>query len=158
MPTAHRIIFSLAAIALLSFCLSVAAVAKDIVKTTNSGEAAAVHFSGVQLKHWKESPIQERYAFLAGFVSMLEVERSWQGKNGLPITESTVSTWMRGLSGATIKGMDNALNKYIVDNPKKIDKPVVEVLGLVYVRPKLTKHEQRLAGDRYEKIKVNFVP
>lgn len=158
MRTAHRIIFSLAAAALLALCLPAAAGARDIVKTTNGGEAAAVHFPAVRLKNWKDSSIQERYAFLTGFVSMLEVERVWQGKQVLPITKSTVNTWMRGLSGATIKDMDDALNKYIADNPQNLDRPVVEILGRIYVRPELTKDEQRLAGDRFEKIKADFVP
>lgn len=158
MRAAHRIIFSLAAIALLGFCLPVAAGAADIPKAANGGQVSAAYFPAVQLKHWKDSTTQERYSFLIGFVSMVEVERSWQGKQSLPITESTVGTWVRGLSGVTIKDMDEAVNKYIADNPQQLDKPVVEVLGRLYVRPKLTKGEQRLAGDRYDKIKGDFAP
>ncbi|MDL2209311.1 hypothetical protein LJC26_00695 [Desulfovibrio sp. OttesenSCG-928-O18] len=158
MRAVYRTIFSLAAVAVLAFCLPVATGAKNIVKTTEGGQVSAVYFPAVQLKHWKDSTQQERFAFLAGFVSMLELERSWQGKESLPVTQSIVGTWVRGLSGATLKNMDDAVNKYIAAHPQNLDKSVLEVLGKIYVRPKMTKDEQRLAADRYEKIKVDFVP
>lgn len=112
----------------------------------------AVECPAVKLKHWQNSPEQERYAFLFGFVTMIEVEREWQGAKPLPANRSTVGGWVRGLSGVTLKAMDAALEQYIANNPDKLEMPVVEALGRIYVRPAMTEADMSKARERWSEI------
>ena len=154
MRTVCRIMFCFAAVALIAFAPANAQAAQKMDPGT--GSVSAVHFPAVQLKHWKNSTTQERRAFLMGFVSMLELERAWQGKSALPVGQSTVSTWVRGLSGVTIPEMDNALSKYIAENPGAGERTVLETLGRIYVRPKMSSEERDSASKRYDLLKTDL--
>ncbi|MCC8194957.1 MAG: hypothetical protein LIP28_09965 [Deltaproteobacteria bacterium] len=121
-----------------------------------SGTVSAISVPAVQLKHWKNSTVQERRAFLMGFLSMLEMEHTWQGKDGLAVAQSTVPTWWRGLAGVSIPEMDDALNQYIAAHPNAMDRTVIEALGRIYVRPKLSKNEREDAAKRYDVLKAGF--
>ncbi|SBV99475.1 exported hypothetical protein [uncultured delta proteobacterium] len=155
MRSAYTFMVCLAAAALISFAPPAASAAKDTI-ATSPGTVSAISVPAVQLKHWKNSTIQERRAFLMGFVAMLEMEHAWQGKNELPISQSTVSTWVRGLSGVSIPEIDNAVNDYVVANPKAMEMTVIETLGRLYVRPKLSKNEREDAAKRYDVLKASF--
>lgn len=150
----YTFIVCLAATALISFAPPTASAAQDLV-SVSSGTVSAISVPAVQLKHWKDSTVQERHSFLMGFIGMLEIERAWQGKNELPITQSTVSSWCRGLVGVTIPEMDNALNTYIMEHPKAMERTVIETLGRIYVRPKLSKSERDDAAKRYDVLKAS---
>lgn len=149
MRTVYRILFCLMAVAVL-------ALAPPAASAQNASVSNASSLPMVQLSHWQNSTTQERHAFLMGFVSMVQVESAWQGKNSLPVEQSTTATWMRGLSGVSIQQMDAALNTYIAEHPKAMDKSVIETLGYIYVRPKLSKQERDSAAKRYEVLKAEF--
>ena len=104
------------------------------------------------MDHWKHSGKDEKMAFLFGFLSALEMEKEWQAGKPQPISKSTVSSWVRGLSGMTIDQMRESLDSYIEQNPDKKDANVIEVLGVMYVRPKLTPAERKEAADHYARI------
>lgn len=114
-----------------------------------AGQTPAVAIPPVRLKDWQASSQGEKYAFLIGFLSMVELECAWQGKTPLPVERSTADAWVRGLSDVTLRDMANTVERYIAENPRDMDMSVVEVLGKAYVRPKLTKEERAKAGDRY---------
>lgn len=118
----------------------------------------AVAFSPVQLRHWKNSTQNERYAFLTGLFSMLELEGAWQGKQALPISKSINRSWIQGLSGKTLQEVSAAIDQYYRDNPGAEDTPVVEVIGRIYVKPALTKAERDAAATRYEQLKAEGTP
>ena len=154
MRTAYRIMFCLAAAALITLTAPAASMAQKAAPV--QGTVASPPLPVITLDIWKNSTDQERRAFLMGLVSMLEMENAWQGKNPLPIEQSIVPTWVRGLSGVTIPDMDNALNDYLVKNPKAGDRSVLMVLGRLYVRPKLTHDERDSAAKRYDVLKADF--
>ena len=92
----------------------------------------------VTLKLWSDSSEQEQYAFLAGFVSMIELEKEWQGqKSILALEQSMVGSWAKGMDGMTLKTIRNSVNKYVAKNPNEMDKLVLEVLWRDLVQPKL---------------------
>lgn len=144
----YRIMLCCAA-ALLAFSPFSARAAQDV-----SGDAVSSvpGLPVVQLKHWKNSSTAERHAFLMGFVSMAQMESAWQGKNALPVEQSTAATWMRGLAGVTIPQMDAALNSYMDKYPNAMDMAVIETLGRIYVRPNLTDKERGRAAKRVETL------
>ena len=104
------------------------------------------------MEHWKYSSKSEKMAFLFGFLSALEMEKEWQGGLLLPINKSTVGSWAKGLEGLTLDQIRENLDSYVEQNPDKKDTQVLLVLGLMYVRPKLTPIELKEAADHYAKI------
>ncbi len=144
----------LAAAALIAFASPATSMGQKV--GTVQGSLSSPPLPVVTLDMWKNSTDQERRAFLMGFVSMLEMENAWQGKNPLPVEQSTVSTWVRGISGVTIPDMDGALNDYIARNPKAGDRSVLMVLGRIYVTPKLSRNERDSAAKRYDVLKADF--
>lgn len=152
MRTASRIMFCFVAAALLAFTPFSASAGNGSAGSVSSAPSLPV----VQLKHWQNSATAERHAFLMGFVSMLQLESAWQGKNALPVEQSTATTWMRGLSGVSIPQMDSALNDYIAKHPAAMERSVLETLGRIYVRPKLSQKERDSAAKRYDVLKADF--
>ena len=139
--------------ALLAFSPLSANAAKGV---SGDSVSSAPGLSAVQLKHWKNSSTAERRAFLMGFISMAQLEYAWQGKNALPVEQSTAATWMRGLAGVTIPQMDAALNSYIDKYPNAMERTVIETLGRIYVRPKLTDKERDSAARRVDVLKTEY--
>jgi len=154
MRLSYRIALCLAATAIVVFTLPFTGTAQT--SSRDAADVSAVYFPSVQLKHWQNTPSAERYAFLVGFLSMLEMERAWQGPELLPVNQSTVATWVRGLSSVTLRDMDTAVNQYIATHPNEGERSVVEVLGRIYVRPKMTRAEREMAGARYEQLRPTF--
>lgn len=115
-------------------------------------ESDILSLPSVTLSHWKNSSKSERMAFLLGFLTAIEMEKEWQGKKGLPISMSTTRSWVKGLEGINIEQIDKGLDRYIAQHPDEMDAPVLRVLGVMYVRPKLTPVERKDAAERYKQI------
>lgn len=88
---------------------------------------------------WRNSTTEERYSFLAGFCTMLELERAWQGENLLPIKQSLIGSWADGLSGVSIREMDEAVNNHLQSEETSDDRLVVDFLWYHFVQPKISK-------------------
>ncbi len=96
----------------------------------------------VTLEHWRDSTPGERYAFLIGFVTMLELEKEWQGRDGrgvLPFEESLVGGWAEGLAHRPLTEIYNGLNGYLAGHPGDLERPVAEVMWFLFVRPRQTE-------------------
>jgi len=95
----------------------------------------------VTLRHWKESKPNERYAFLVGFVTMLEIEKEWQLKSGkklIPMKQSLAGSWVRGFENRPLKEIYDGVNNHISSHPGDLDRPVAEVLWFNFVQPRMT--------------------
>ncbi len=100
----------------------------------------------VKMSHWKESRPGQRYAFLIGFMSMLDLENEWQAANEKPLSfkQSLVPSWMNALKTKSLQDIYNGLNDFVEKNPDQLDRPVTEVLWFTFVQPTITeKLEQR---------------
>ena len=92
----------------------------------------------VTLKMWDSSSELEQNAFLAGVVSMFELEKEWQGQKGiLPLRQSMIGGWCSGLDGMSLKQLRSAVNSYSMNNPREQDRLVLDVLWSELVQPKL---------------------
>lgn len=89
----------------------------------------------ILLRHWQNAEIRERYSFLIGFITMLEMEKSWQGDKPLPLKSSLVNSWSKGFAELTIKQISDSLDEYIAANPKDLDRPLVEVMWFRFAQP-----------------------
>ena len=115
----------------------------------------AVNCPVVRLDNWRNSPRNEKLAFLFGFATLLELEKEWQHNKPLPIKQSVVGSWVRGLDGVTLGQMCDALDKYVAQHPEQLERSVLEALGSIYVRPKMTQSEISAAAKRAEEIRAS---
>lgn len=107
----------------------------------------------VTLQNWQDSTQNERAAFLIGFMSMVDIERVWQGTPGLSPAQSTAGMWVKGLKGVSLTQLMITVNEYVKANPASMDESVLEVIGKTYVGPKLGEAEKKAASARYNAIK-----
>lgn len=107
----------------------------------------------VTLAHWQASNRHDKLSFLLGFVTMLGMEREWQAKSPLPIKQSIVGTWVKGLDGIALGDISDTLDRYAAEHPDEGGKPILEALGEIYIRPKMTKGEREQAATRWVEIK-----
>lgn len=107
----------------------------------------------VTLKNWKDANDHERYSFLLGFITAIELEKEWQGKQPLPFSRSLNSSWVKGLSGVPLATLNKRLLDYIEQNPDKLERPVVEVAWFEYVQPVLDKDAQERVTSRLKNKK-----
>lgn len=99
----------------------------------------------VTLKHWRDSTPGERYSFLIGFVTMLELEKEWQGRVGgriLPFEQSLVESWTIGFAHRPLAEIYNGLNEYLSEHPGELDRPAAEVMWFIFVQPRLKEREK----------------
>ena len=92
----------------------------------------------VQMRHWQDSGKTEKQAFLAGMLTMLELEKEWQRRDGrkpLPFDKSLNGAWVHGLNGQTVDSLITVLDAYAKDKPQDMNRPVVEVLWYLYAQP-----------------------
>ena len=92
----------------------------------------------VQMRHWQASGKTEKQAFLAGMLTMLELEKEWQRRDGrkpLPFDKSLNGAWVHGLNGQTVDSLITVLDAYAKDKPQDMNRPVVEVLWYLYAQP-----------------------
>ena len=110
----------------------------------------------VKMEHWRNSSRDEKLAFLFGFSSLLELEKEWQGSKPLPIKQSIVGSWVRGLDGVTLGQMCDAIDRYAAQHPEEGAISVLEVLGSIYVRPKMTQAEIAAGEKRAREIRSSL--
>ena len=91
----------------------------------------------VTLERWQNANEDERYSFLVGFMSMLEIEHSWQGDNPRPYRESLIDCWYQGLKGMTYKEVYTAIQDYIAAHPGDLELPLPQVIWFELVQPKV---------------------
>lgn len=148
MSATRRLFLSLTILTLGLFMVCASSFAQE----ADSMEKTVVSFKAPQLKDWQNAAENERYAFLVGVVTMFEAEREWQGPKALPITQSTVGLWAKGLVGVTFKDMHDAIDAYIAENPGDMDEQVLTVLGRVYVRPGMSDRQLDQARAKVAEI------
>lgn len=98
----------------------------------------ADHAPMVQMRHWQASTKEEKQAFLAGMITMLELEKEWQRRDGrkpLPFDKSLNGAWVHGLNGQTLESLTTVLDAHAKAKPEDMNRPVVEVLWYLYAQP-----------------------
>ena len=91
----------------------------------------------VTLERWQNADERERYSFLVGFVTMLEIERSWQGDAPRPYKESLIDCWYQGLNGMTYQELYASIENYIATHPGDLELPLHHVIWFELVQPKV---------------------
>lgn len=107
-------------------------------------------------EHWANATDNERLAFIAGMATMIELEKEVQAQALAKAQEqqaqtkakvkakeqaqaapdkSLIPSWVRGLSGMTLKQIVAKLDDVFTKKPELKAKPVVEVLWAEVVMP-----------------------
>ncbi len=116
------------------------------LETSSISETKTKEFPIVTLRHWQDSTPNERYAFLIGFVTMLELEKEWQVREGegvLPFELSLAGAWAEGFAARPLTEIYNSINGYIISNPEDLDKPTAEVMWFEFVQPLRDKYSEK---------------
>ena len=102
-------------------CLSLALLAGG------AGNALAGEEFVVRGSHWTESSDDQKRAFLAGMVMMIEIEQEMQAKSKATNVKSTVPALVDGLDDMTIVELKNAIDSHYAKN-NDLDTPVFHVI------------------------------
>lgn len=111
----------------------------------------ALTFPVVTMKDWKESSPESRMSFLVGFVTVVQMEKLWQGKAPLPLEDSLNSSWVKGLDGIPLTDIYAHINTYADENPTELDLPVVEYMWYAYVQPVVT---EKVSAQKLEELEI----
>ena len=76
---------------------------------------------------WTTSSEKEKFAFLAGMATMIEIEQELQAKSKMKASKSSVPVLVDGLKDMTITDIVNAVDTHYAGN-KDLDKPVFIVI------------------------------
>ncbi len=134
----HRHAFKMLLALALVLALAAGAFAQSASPQGKKAEVSEVQ--PVTLESWRDSTDQTRYAFLIGFVTMMELEKNYQGRNGpapLPLKQSLIGAWSVGLSDLTLKEIFDQTNDYIEKNPGQLKRLVVDYWWYTYAQPKI---------------------
>jgi hypothetical protein len=86
---------------------------------------------------WKSSSQSERAAYLVGISNMISVGNAYDQRK-VPGEEATfMRQAARGLSGTTIPEAVRRIDAWYAANPSRLDVPVLSVLWVDIVRPRL---------------------
>lgn len=135
---------------ILTFSVAIGLSGHALAETDVKAATAPV----VTLKDWSESSEQEQNSFLVGLVSIVELEKEWQGQKGLlPLSQSMIGTWAQGMDGMSINSLRGNVNRYISNNPGEKDKLVLEVLWVNLVQPRIESTSPAAAKDTPKRIR-----
>lgn len=123
--------------------------AKEPDKRPNLAGLSASDAPAVTLSHWVSSTDSERYAFLLGFVSMVDLERTWQANKPVSLSRSLVRGWSTGFEGMTLGDIDLALQNHARNNPQDLDKPVIQMIWQDVVQPRLSEEMRKEVRNAY---------
>jgi hypothetical protein len=115
----------------------------------SAGMALAVVSGGVRAQEiplvtgtlWTQSTDQVKKAYLVGIANTIQVEAAYEGTNPPTDGQSIVPRATKGLRGQTLDGVREALDKYYVANPDKLQRPVIETIWFEMVVPGLAKNK-----------------
>lgn len=91
-------------------------------------------------KHWIQSSLEQKRAFLFGVGNVLEIEEAMAGDNFDALRgRSIVPVLLEGLSGTSIADIVTQLDKFYGDHPKQLNRAVIEVMYLEMASHKMKK-------------------
>lgn len=103
----------------------------------------------VTLGHWMNSNDDLRYSFLLGFVSAIDLERTWQTTRPISLSNSLVRGWSTGFEGRSLRDLDATLKRHAQMYPQDEAKPVLQILWQDLVQPKLSAQMRQEVRNAY---------
>ena len=108
-----------------------------MVLAMTSGIAVAADIPLVDGTHWVKSAVEVKKAYLVGVSNVIQLEVAYQADNPLPEGRSLAPRAARGMTGQTLSGALEALDRWYGAHPDQLQRPVLETIWFEMVVPGL---------------------
>ena len=108
-----------------------------MVLAMTSGIAVAADIPLVDGTHWVKSAVEVKKAYLVGVSNVIQLEVAYQADNPLPEGRSLAPRAARGMTGQTLSGVLESLDKWYGAHPDQLQRPVLETIWFEMVVPGL---------------------
>lgn len=100
-----------------------------------SGIAKADEVPIITGEHWLRSSEELKKVYLVGVANVVQIEMAYHAGNTPADAQSFVPRFSRGLKGQTLDSVREALNKWYMSNPERLQRPVLETIWFEMVLP-----------------------
>jgi hypothetical protein len=108
-----------------------------VVLALTAGIAVAADIPLVDGTHWVKSTAEVKKAYLVGVSNVIQLEVAYQADNPLPEGRSLAPRAARGMTGQTLSGVLDALDRWYGAHPEQLQRPVLETIWFEMVVPGL---------------------
>jgi hypothetical protein len=88
---------------------------------------------------WTTSSEPVKKAYLVGIANMIQVEAAYEGATPPTDAQSIMPRIAKGMTGQTLDGVRQALDRWYAANPGRLQRPVIETIWFEMVVPGLAK-------------------
>jgi hypothetical protein len=107
------------------------------VLALTGGIAVAADIPLVDGTHWVKSTAEVKKAYLVGVSNVIQLEVAYQADNPLPEGRSLAPRAARGMTGQTLNGVLESLDRWYGAHPEQLQRPVLETIWFEMVVPGL---------------------
>jgi hypothetical protein len=108
-----------------------------VVLALTSGIAVAADIPLVDGTHWVKSTEEVKKAYLVGVSNVIQLEVAYQTDNPVPEGRSLAPRAAKGMTGQTLSGVLESLDKWYGAHPEQLKRPVLETIWFEMVVPGL---------------------
>ena len=108
-----------------------------VVLALTSGIAVAADIPLVDGTHWVKSTEEVKKAYLVGVSNVIQLEVAYQADNPVPEGRSLAPRAAKGMTGQTLSGVLESLDKWYGAHPEQLQRPVLETIWFEMVVPGL---------------------
>ena len=101
------------------------------------GIAVAADIPLVDGTHWVKSTEEVKKAYLVGVSNVIQLEVAYQADNPTPEGRSLAPRAAKGMTGQTLSGVLERLDKWYGAHPEQLQRPVLETIWFEMVVPGL---------------------
>ncbi|MBL8419570.1 MAG: hypothetical protein JNK92_02945 [Dechloromonas sp.] len=101
------------------------------------GLAVAADIPLVDGTHWVKSTEEVKKAYLVGVSNVIQLEVAYQADNPTPEGRSLAPRAAKGMTGQTLSGVLESLDKWYGAHPEQLQRPVLETIWFEIVVPGL---------------------
>ena len=87
--------------------------------------------------HWMKSTDDVKKAYLVGVSNVIQLEVAYQADNPIPEGRSLAPRAAKGMTGQTLSGVLESLDKWYGAHPEQLKRPVLETIWFEMVVPGL---------------------
>jgi hypothetical protein len=114
-----------------------AAFSVAMILAMTCGIAVAADIPLVDGTHWVKSTEEVKKAYLVGVSNVIQLEVAYQADNPTPEGRSLAPRAAKGMTGQTLSGVLESLDKWYGAHPEQLQRPVLETIWFEMVVPGL---------------------
>lgn len=114
-----------------------AAAGVAMIMAMTCGNAVAADIPLVDGTHWVKSTEEVKKAYLVGVSNVIQLEVAYQADSPIPEGRSLAPRAAKGMTGQTLSGVLESLDKWYGAHPEQLQRPVLETIWFEMVVPGL---------------------